>query len=757
MVAACQEAAPHFGDTSTKIDRADLFTAASVNGSMLKRLKSLTRINSFAARMREQVVALHNKIRLPHVGVSRSVRYDQLYVQPKLASEVVVRLGAPGERVLVQGDPGAGKSTLAAKFAHDVASDGTGRVPFLLVLREFTAAFDEGGRDLLHYLEKVCQAPYNVKPPHDGVEYLLRTGRAVVILDGLDELVQTELRRRVVSLVEGFAHLYPLVPILITARKVGYDEAPLSADQFVPSQIERFSDEQVTEYVTRWFVLDDATSPAERERLSGSFVEDSEQIPELRSNPLLLTLLCAMYSSDRYLPRNLAQVYERCALMLFEQWDSRRGIPLPLRFQGRLRGAVQHLAWRMFTAPESGKALPRTRIINTLTGYLDTKLDDHDESVAMAEEFLSFCTGRAWILTDVGATESEPQFGFTHRTFLEYFAAEHITRTHRTADSLWATLKPNINQWDVVAQIVLQLYDRNVEGGADELLTEALDDGGLAFAARSLHYVNPTDRTVRSITTAALNRSVLAPAESRIDLDLFDGVSEDEPLRDCMHSSSPANRPTVEQVVVDRLTTFIARGEVGALLVLDTMPHGAHGDEHARWTEVQHELQLRHRELLLELRKATPWMLWTFRDPEVLDDVVRRFGARALYTECKFHESHYIDVAHQVLKGAIAVPPMVADRLATTIASLPTPWAERDLFDDMDMEDLVSEEPDNLQKALSLPLLEMKGLRRTLPSGWLNDSGIPPAVREFLLSWERGEINVLLPGPEPQHPLPEQH
>ena len=56
-----------------------------------------------------------------------------------------------------------------------------------VITPKFATSFDEGGRDLPHYLEKLCQAPYNVKPPRDGVEYLLRTGRAVVILDGLDE------------------------------------------------------------------------------------------------------------------------------------------------------------------------------------------------------------------------------------------------------------------------------------------------------------------------------------------------------------------------------------------------------------------------------------------------------------------------------------------------------------------------------------------------------------------------------------------
>jgi hypothetical protein len=755
MITAGQEAKQQFGEISAKINGSDLYTAALSNSVMLKRLKSATRTHAFAARMRDQVVALHNRIRLPHVGVSRSVRYDQLYVEPTLSSPFA-KIGGPGERVVVLGDPGAGKSTLAAKFAHDIATDGTGRVPFLLVLREFTTAFDEGGHDLLHYLEKLCQAPYNVKPPRDGVEYLLRTGRAVVILDGLDELVQTELRRRVVSLVEGFAHLHPLVPILVTARKIGYEEAPLNVDLFTQSHIVEFNAVQVSDYVSKWFRLDEATSPAERDRLAESFMVDSGPIPELRSNPLLLTLLCAMYSSDRYLPHNLAQVYERCALMLFEQWDSKRGIALPLKFHGRLRGAIQHLAWRMFNAAESGKAQARTRIINTLTEYLDVKLDDRDESVATAEEFLAFCTGRAWILTDVGATESEPQFGFTHRTFLEYFAAEYLVRTHRTAADLFAVLRPNLSQWDVVAQIVLQLYDRNIEGGFDELLTEAMRQDELAFAARALHHVHPGNRTVRAITAAAVDRSSLVPPATRLadtDLDVVD-----QPLVSCLDECSPANLPIVEQAVVDRLAELVEDGEAGAALVVECML----GEEYnsGRWQEIQQDFINRHRARLIELRKQLPWGGGlAVTEPEILHEVVRRFGVQSLYAECSFHGDASASAATTLMSDdRPLIPQDRSDAIAVTLAMLPTPWAALDAFD---VGNPYAEEirpPDSLRMMIALPLLEAYDPDdRDLPSSWTDQEGLPAPVRELLERWKDGEVNLIAPAPEPQPPLPEQH
>ncbi len=50
---------------------------------------------------------------------------------------------------------------------------------------------------MLDWLESVCDAPYGVAAPQGALEYLLLNGRALVIFDGLDELLDTSLRREV--------------------------------------------------------------------------------------------------------------------------------------------------------------------------------------------------------------------------------------------------------------------------------------------------------------------------------------------------------------------------------------------------------------------------------------------------------------------------------------------------------------------------------------------------------------------------------
>jgi predicted NACHT family NTPase len=220
------------------------------------------------------------------------------------------------------------------------------------VLRDLTGSFREGGKGLAHYLAQVCQDPYNLEPPPHAIEYLLRNGRAIVLLDGLDELVEPALRRKVVQLADGFVNLYPLVPVLVTARRVGYHDAALDRGSFTVGRVAELNDDQVEQYATRWFDLDEGIAEAKRAQMALSFVAESHNIAELRRNPLLLALLCAMYSNEHYIPANLAQVYERCAVMVFDQWDFQRGLADAPQFHGRLRTAVQPLAWQLATAEE---------------------------------------------------------------------------------------------------------------------------------------------------------------------------------------------------------------------------------------------------------------------------------------------------------------------------------------------------------------------------------------------------------------------
>lgn len=213
----------------------------------------------------------------------------------------------------------------------------------------------------------------------------------------------------------------------------------------------------------------------------------------------MLSLMCGIYASENYIPRNRPDVYEKCALLLFDRWDKQRGINAPLSFDAHVQVAMRSLALWLYPRQESQQGFPREQLVDYMKGYLlQKRFDVEEDAEQAATEFIDFCKGRAWVLTDVGAE----LYGFTHRTFLEYFAASQLVKLHPSADRLFEELWPRVAhyEWDVVAQLATQILGKTVEDGADDLLDnlvarslEASDMderlAGLSFASRALEFV----------------------------------------------------------------------------------------------------------------------------------------------------------------------------------------------------------------------------------------------------------------------------
>ena len=109
---------------------------------------------------------------------------------------------------MLLGDPGGGKTTAANVLANFFASDPTRRIPFLVTLREY-AAKTPPQWSVAGHIEHTLSTLYQCDPPVGLVERLLLTGRAVVIFDGLDELLDTSRRRDVSDRLEQFCSAYP--------------------------------------------------------------------------------------------------------------------------------------------------------------------------------------------------------------------------------------------------------------------------------------------------------------------------------------------------------------------------------------------------------------------------------------------------------------------------------------------------------------------------------------------------------------------
>jgi hypothetical protein len=330
-----------------------------------------------------------------------------------------------------------------------------------------------------------------------------------VIFDGLDELLDTSQRRGISDRIERFCAEYPLAPVLVTSRVVGYEQARLDISQFVTFRLGSFGPCQVREYASKWFALDEEAHPD----AADAFAAESETIPDLRSNPLLLSLLCILYRGAGSLPRNRSQIYEQCANLLYRRWDAQRRIHFELRSDHLLEPTIRHLAWWLFTGRNSDESVTEHELVLVTAEFLHGRgVETANEAAAIARDFVAFCRGRMWVFTDVGTTRSgERLYSFTHRTFLEYFAAAHLAFDSDSPEELARILTPRLekDEWPVVAELALQIKDQTSTDGARRAYAILLEHQArgtkasaniLRFLATTLRSVDPSPAMIRSLS-----------------------------------------------------------------------------------------------------------------------------------------------------------------------------------------------------------------------------------------------------------------
>jgi hypothetical protein len=131
------------------------------------------------------------------------------------------------------------------------------------------------------------------------------------------------------------------------------------------------------------------------------------------------------------------------------------------------------------------------------------------------------------VLTEVGTTaHGEALFGFTHRTFLEYFAAACLSSTHDSPEQLARHLAGRIarSEWDTVAQLAVQIKAHASERGADRVYKALLTDHRyrsvrsigniLSFLGRCAAFAQLAPETIRTLARRDFAHLLTNPASS---------------------------------------------------------------------------------------------------------------------------------------------------------------------------------------------------------------------------------------------------
>jgi hypothetical protein len=561
----------------------------------------------FLGRYRQQVHMRHGFLIPPDFDRRRRIAVADIYVPTRIGEEdqsermglaqetgpgsltvwdLVGRLG----RTVLLGDPGGGKTTAANVLTDHFAGNAAHRIPFLVTLREYAAKAPVEW-SVAEHIEHNLNALYQSPAPGGLVERLLLTGRAVVLFDGLDELLDTARRRDVSDRVEQFCSAYPLTPVLVTSRAIGYDQARLDDVQFTCYRLGGFGDDEVAEYARKWFTTQEGVAATDALTKASAFVTESANAKDLRRNPLLLSLMCILYRGAGSLPGDQAGVYARCAELLLRKWDEQRDLYRKVKADHLVEPTIRYLAWWLFTREDSRAETTERELGAKAAEFLFGRgYESKEEARAAAQEFIEFCRGRMWVFSEVGTTaKGDKLYAFTHRTFMEYFAAGYLAATSDTPEQLALALAPHIcaGDWTVVSDLAIQIKAGWTDRAADRIYATLLDRRGdyrdrfqcLMFLAACVSSTRPSPTTVRSLTRTILDDVFTAELPAGVDA-----------LR-ILHALSPEYGPYIYDEMTSRIAAMAISGNgadhaLGLRFVLEI----AKGPRHSplrRWVDEQ--------------------------------------------------------------------------------------------------------------------------------------------------------------------------
>lgn len=442
--------------------------------------------------------------------------------------------------ILLLGTPGAGKTFLTMWLALKLCAEGEhlpnlspDLIPVRIELRLFVERWATAHKlgqsyDFFDYLDHVHRE--ESRPLRaDALRALATQGRLLWLFDGLDEVANPTYRADITTMITGIREAYRGRGV-ITGRIVGCQQL---RPRFHHAEIHCFTlldlaDEQIADFLDRWHRLAFPSAPdlgARRHERLKETLANNPTVRDLCRNPLLLTLVALLNRGDE-LPRRRHKLLERATELMLSQWETNKNLPAGSAIQfdpADKRRYLAELAWHMLTElPEGpgnvieGEDLERFTIAFCERHFQASALP----AAANARALIQHLRERNYILGLLGGT----QFGFLHKAFFEYLAAEEAAHRFRSQQWLLSDLKRIfVEYWrdDAWAEILLLICGLLQEDrsepvvsalqavlGSAPLIQRAGILPALAFAVRGLVEVRRLDTGPSMALALALNRHI---------------------------------------------------------------------------------------------------------------------------------------------------------------------------------------------------------------------------------------------------------
>ncbi|MFJ2107714.1 NACHT domain-containing protein [Streptomyces microflavus] len=335
-------------------------------------------------------------------------------------------------RVLLRGEAGAGKTTLlwwlaahaSARTLDDDLAPLNGLVPFVVPLRTLRARGGTfpGPAELSGAAGLVVDAA-----PEGWASRVLESGRALLLVDGLDE-VPPEDREQAHDWLSQLLARYPETRCAATVRPLAVEPDWLRSEGFAELCLLPMRNEDIQAFVASWHRAARLSEEDDTDRLDALEQDLSRQFdqnPTLRDlarTPLLCAVICALHRRrDGLLPETRWKLYRSALEMLLGHRDQRRrigdpeGIDLSVEEHTQL---LQRIA--VWLVREGQSEFTREQALRQLGRALAGM--ERVSAQGSPAKILTHLLNRSGLLQE----RTDDTYQFIHRTFQDYLAAKEF-------------------------------------------------------------------------------------------------------------------------------------------------------------------------------------------------------------------------------------------------------------------------------------------------------------------------------------------
>ncbi|MGH7494141.1 MAG: SUMF1/EgtB/PvdO family nonheme iron enzyme [bacterium] len=372
------------------------------------------------------------------------------------------RLLQQGNRLVVTGGPGSGKTTvlmhiawtLATALGHAKSNSAreklglTDALPLPILvplnayaghLRHLPAAASPAQKTLASFISSyLIEKQSSFDLPREFFQLLLRDGQAVILLlDGLDEVPNEDERARVREAIEELATGRERMRIVVTCRTAAYKDRTALGRGFREVRVKPLEKKHINALVKQAYRNLYCHDPKTcREKINdllhgiAKLEQDrrvllGEDAERLVTSPLLVRMLLVVHYSERTLPNQRAELYMKATDNILKPEYS-QDVETANRI-GRLVGGslerhrevVQYLAFAMHCRG--------TRQGREISEYeLRQALADNPVFAPLLDDFIALTRLRGTLLE-----ERLGNYRFIHLAFQEYLAARYLAEIKR--------------------------------------------------------------------------------------------------------------------------------------------------------------------------------------------------------------------------------------------------------------------------------------------------------------------------------------